>query len=462
MPLYLFLSGAGTGKSRNATEFHNAAIECLDKEEDSELRNKIQNALVFNVSFEDSTILSQEETDPYMAVGTRMLLQLRPKQLNDIDEITSTYEAPSPWEVLKLVAKNKKQDLTDITVFLVVDGLQHIIDGPKKDGLDQKTIFYQTISNIADLGCQGVFLIPCCTASITGPIDYLVKASYQKRVYLPVPSLHPPTIRQNNTGKSIKVFQQDYITKILVEDCGGHGRALETLQEILKNHDINKCNLDLLMNDLRYALSDRYIDAFNLSKTEAQFIARAILNRHPLNIDEIIPEINKTPDEITRHGLIQFEPTSPVSKTGYLIAPYIWIWILAQQIGVDGLLKDWQFSDYKKQASKLDSGSPPDARLWQKFEHFVATFRRLKSRVIKEGELTTISEVHAGARLNGDIKFINHHLELGIASNQEPIYSNHLNSLRLDLLQKPSTLNKVHQYKLWNNKPVSQKVYQSE
>ncbi len=81
---------------------------------------------------------------------------------------------------------------------------------------------------------------------------------------------------------------------------------------------------------------------------------------------------------------------------------------------------------------------------------------------IKEGELTTISEVHAGARLNGDIKFINHHLELGIASNQEPIDSNHSNSLCLDLLQKPSTLNEVHQYKLWNNKQVSQKVYQSE
>ena len=106
-----------------------------------------------------------------------------------------------------------------------------------------------------------------------------------------------------------------------------------------------------------------WYDAFNLSKTEAQFIARAILTRHPLNIDEIIPEINKTPDEIIRPGLIRFEPTFPMSKTGYLIAPYIWIWILAQRIGVDELLKDWQFSDYKKQASKLDSGSPPDARL---------------------------------------------------------------------------------------------------
>jgi len=44
-----------------------------------------------------------------------MLLQLHPKQLNYISKITLTYEALSPWEVLKLVAKNKKQNLIEIT-----------------------------------------------------------------------------------------------------------------------------------------------------------------------------------------------------------------------------------------------------------------------------------------------------------------------------------------------------------
>src|SRR4051794_5915121 len=36
-PIYLFLSGAGTGKSRNATEFHDTLIKCLRDTKDSEL-----------------------------------------------------------------------------------------------------------------------------------------------------------------------------------------------------------------------------------------------------------------------------------------------------------------------------------------------------------------------------------------------------------------------------------------
>jgi hypothetical protein len=37
IPIYLFLSGAGTGKSRNASEFHKTAINCLSANQDEEL-----------------------------------------------------------------------------------------------------------------------------------------------------------------------------------------------------------------------------------------------------------------------------------------------------------------------------------------------------------------------------------------------------------------------------------------
>ena len=104
------------------------------------------------------------------------------------------------------------------------------------------------------------------------------------------------------------------------------------------------------------------------------------------------------------------------------------VWYVTNQTYLRWIKIKEEQSHWKTEASKLDSRSPPGARFWQNFEHFVVTFRCLKSRVIKEGELTTISEVHAGACLNGDIKFINHHLELGIASNQEPTDSNNSNS----------------------------------
>jgi hypothetical protein len=49
----------------------------------------------------------------------------------------------------------------------------------------------------------------------------------------------------------------------------------------------------------------------------------------------------------------------------------------------------------------------------------VASFRVLKSNVVEDGKLTKISELHAGARLNGDLEFRNHHLALELASHQE-------------------------------------------
>ncbi|CAG8841162.1 30929_t:CDS:2, partial [Gigaspora margarita] len=58
-PIYHFFSGAGTGKSRNASEFHKTLIKCLNYSKDLELKKKIQNAWVFNVSLENGTSFSR-------------------------------------------------------------------------------------------------------------------------------------------------------------------------------------------------------------------------------------------------------------------------------------------------------------------------------------------------------------------------------------------------------------------
>jgi hypothetical protein len=118
MPLYLFLSGAGTGKSRNATEFHRTAVNCLG-DEDEELREKLRNAWVFHTSFDNGSSLRLYESDPFTAIGTRMLHQLLPeKELDQID-----YKAPEPIAVLRQVAKGEKKELKDTAVILIVDGM---------------------------------------------------------------------------------------------------------------------------------------------------------------------------------------------------------------------------------------------------------------------------------------------------------------------------------------------------
>ncbi|RUS35530.1 hypothetical protein BC938DRAFT_479953, partial [Jimgerdemannia flammicorona] len=157
-----------------------------------------------------------------------MLLQLLPNE--DIGYIARNFVPPEPLDVLKIVAKHEKRDLGEITVILVVDGLQDMLKS-SLDGRTETSPFYYTLSSIGDLALGKIFLIPCCTATITGPVDEFLKLTHRKRIYLPVASLKSPMIRRN--GNLERVFQDNYIVSVLVDDCGGHGRALEGLEEAL-------------------------------------------------------------------------------------------------------------------------------------------------------------------------------------------------------------------------------------
>ncbi|RIB13229.1 hypothetical protein C2G38_2198446 [Gigaspora rosea] len=455
LPVYLFLSGAGTGKSRNANEFHQTAITCLSAQEDEGLLTKIKEAWVFHVSYENGFSLRQEESNPYLAIGTRMLFQLLREKM-DLYEIIETYKPPNPMDVMKLVAKYYNRDLKSVTVILVVDGMQQLMEN-KDDSLKFNSTFYKTLTSFADLAFSGIFMIPVCTSTITGPIDGVLRHSTRDRVYLPVASLQPPNYQQG-----VPVFKNDKVTNTLVEDCGGHGRALEVLNDCLAG--------------------------------QARPIARAILTRRLLNRYKPIPKTDKITDEFVGSGLIRFEQIENSPK-GYLTAPYIWLWIfveMSQRLG-DPILRDWGFADYGEQRALLNPVTLLQAKSWQSFEKFVASFRCIKSAVIEEDELTTISEVHAGARLNGDIQFKNHNLQLEVAKHRTDTRSKTLTAsewnvdcynstvdvrqfkhciinapassygdsfLSLDQ-QGTESPNEVHQFKL-RKKAVSEKEYQEE
>ncbi|GET03519.1 crinkler (CRN) family protein, putative [Rhizophagus clarus] len=411
IPLYLFLSGAGTGKSRNANEFYQTAISCLSVSKDKDLLARIKDAYVFHVSYENGTSLRPGE-DPFLAIGTRMLAQLLREEMS-FEEVRLTYEPPSPLSVVSLVAKYRNRDLKDVTVILVVDAMQQIMSSPD-DGLKEDSDFYRTMSSVGDLGLQNVFLLPCVTSTITCSVEKALKFSHRKRVYLPVSSLKPPMYRQGN--KIIPVFETKEMMDILVEDCGGHGRALEALHDCMAGRSIVNCNVDNLMNDLRFILTDNYREAIQNAGRDTRAIARAILTRTLLDVDKPVPKTEKKPDEFVHTGLIRFERQHE-APVGYFTAPYIWLWILVEnsQKWGDPILRDWSFADYKEIREFLSS---PGSKPCQGFERFVATFRCLKSAVIGENEPTKISEVHAGAYLNGDLEFINHNLQLEFAKHR--------------------------------------------
>jgi hypothetical protein len=181
IPIYLFLSGAGTGKSRNAEEFHRTAIACLSEDEDFELKKKIESAFVFNVGFKNGNSLKDGvKQSAYNAIGIRMLNQLLSDQ--KLDLVIANYEAPLPWEVFKLVSKYENRKLEDMTIFLIIDGLQNIMKS-KNDWNDRSSEFFITLTNVHDLALQGIFLIPLCTATITDSVNSVLRVTHHKRVF---------------------------------------------------------------------------------------------------------------------------------------------------------------------------------------------------------------------------------------------------------------------------------------
>ncbi|CAJ0880986.1 5315_t:CDS:2 [Entrophospora sp. SA101] len=362
MPTYLFLAGAGSGKSRNANEFHTSVLNSLSQEH-TELRTKIANAWIFCVSLENGWSLITGEKGS-TAIGTRMLCQCLAQSL---EAIITNYEAPYPYDVFELVAKHYKKKLEDCTIFLVVDGL-HQLMSEQANGTDKNSDFYRTLTNIGDLAMRGVFCLPCITAT------------------------------------SRAVFSEDdTLVKILISDCGGNARAMEALKDTIEM--LGNLSSDVAQDIARVILThkklrhDQYISNI-VRKTPEQLVQPGLIQFH--KIGELGERYLSAP---------------------YI---WIWILSEQRSDEKsDYILQHWRFDDYIEQRSKLQVGpeTPPGAQFWQNFEDFVARFRCIKSRIFNEGEHVNISEMHTRAVLNVEFRFVNYHLGFRTATKQIDTHS---------------------------------------
>ena len=85
VPLYLFFSGSGTGKSRNACELHHLALRCFNgefREKVDEIASCLTNPYVFHVSLENGTSLTDDG------------------QLMSIAELNDLFIPPTPEQVI--------------------------------------------------------------------------------------------------------------------------------------------------------------------------------------------------------------------------------------------------------------------------------------------------------------------------------------------------------------------------
>ncbi|CAG8627785.1 4588_t:CDS:2, partial [Scutellospora calospora] len=204
---------------------------------------------VFNISYENSNSLKISEQDAYLAISTRMLLQLFSSK-RILDDIIGNYKPPSPWDILALIAKYENKKLEDAIVILVINRLHNTMSD-RNDRLNKNSLFYKTLTNIGDLSLWKTFVISCCTAMTAGPIENFIAESSRKRVFLLVSSLKPPTI---------------------------------TYDSIIKDNDINNFNISDLMRSFHNTLENLYKKAFSYTSDEAKQIVWAVLTHKLLDL----------------------------------------------------------------------------------------------------------------------------------------------------------------------------------
>ncbi|KAF9152321.1 hypothetical protein BGX20_005190 [Mortierella sp. AD010] len=176
---------------------------------------------------------------------------------------------------------------------------------------------------------------------------------------------------------------------------------------------MDECNVGNLMKDIRKELIKLYNGALPKDH-EARAIITAVLCHQRLPQFEFVPNTTKYPDQLIEPGLIRFEMDG---QYGYFQVSYLWLWAMAGGSGREPIILGWQFDDYRDIAANnnltLLSGC-----LWENFEKINAKIRKMKSLTIPDRQRTNIAELHYGARLNGNIGFINHPLEVLSAQSQ--------------------------------------------
>ena len=139
---------------------------------------------------------------------------------------------------------------------------------------------------------------------------------------------------------------------------------------------------------------------------------------------DVVPGSNMRWENVIVSGLIRFERKQ--ATQGYLVAPYIWLWMLARlptSKNTERLcrfLRNWQFNDYAELLHLATGEGLPGNTTWQSFEVFCCSFRILRSLGFGDGEEVPLEFLHSGCKLRDDREtmVVNRHLDFAEAVHQ--------------------------------------------
>ena len=373
-PLFLVFSGPGCGKSRLLDELPGLAKESVKSL--PELYELLDNAFIFKISFENGMRYDPiEGVSGLDILGTRMMWQMSP--MNTFSSFLSRKKKYSIDDALNAIPRDHTKPSA---VFLLVDGLQMVPHAPGSS----ETVFANILRSVCNKVNDGgdFFVVGTISATVLKPVKQVLHDSPQNRCYLyPEPLDGQPIVKSSNM-----------LVQMLVDDMGGHGRALEMLVESLEKlgGDHDNLRLGSLASTLRFKLEGHYSSWFDVADHLLPVFESALARRHfPSLNSQVSPKF--TVEDVLRLGLIRWSRT-----TQTLEVPFILLWLLTTSnnenecVVLEKLAND-RVSGLLERRTGLEG--------WGSWQDFVANFQSLKSKVF-DGKEMTLAELHAGAKLS--------------------------------------------------------------
>lgn len=336
------------------------------------MKQLLQNAFTFNVTFENGTTESVDFAQPSMAIGTRMLYQLRvPESVKWGEFITPPAHHVTPTQVLKKLMQITGDQPRKKCVILCVDSLQKLQHEPGS----KTSTFYRALEALCDLvNSSDCWVVAIGSATIYQPVKEFLASSPQWRVLLPTARLSRPKFL---TTDVFEAFGNEDLTQLLINDMGGFGRCVEVLYSVMLEAKRNGAfNFLSVLEQVEKAMREAY-PAIEEQIKEMREAFLAVLARRVVNTNTTFGGVNL--DDVISAGLIR-------RNGSQLECPYILYLML------DTADFPWDALD-----SYIPRQKREDAKPWQLWERFNCKFRVLKSIAYAEAPPVKWTDVHHGA-----------------------------------------------------------------
>ncbi|CAJ1381910.1 unnamed protein product [Effrenium voratum] len=411
-PLFIAFAGPGQGKSRLLTEFPGLVEQCLQNVSERQKLKFSKQTRSFMISCENALCpgnWATEELNARRFVACRMLWQLR----NANKEAFREVGAPETFAKFRvecsdsLVAEDVFaavlcDELNHSTVVIGVDGMQGLPGFTERSDAAGKDLpFYQVMQEVCRLinQMEGPFVVACVAALQN--VKSGLAGSPQARVFLELPRVTAVTRNKQ------PVLPGHRLKDLLVEDMGGHGRALECLLEALM--EMPNAAATALVGAVMRQLRQKYPDATQMEPgADLKELLRAALSGRWILSGEMVGNLDPEKVELIR---VKFKDGD--SSQYRIDLPYIWLYLMLSLSKFSDDLQPWNLMDYR-----LFESEPT----WQQWEEFNARFRVLRASAFEDGQLVDIADLHRGAVIQPDslksTKVINRHLQFAKSRKQ--------------------------------------------